>query len=83
MPRIELPDWVKPGASFRFDYSEYGGPDNPHHGRKFHVRAIVDGLVVLREWSRSKQYWRYSIEDPVFFHHRAKTIVIMAKGPVK
>lgn len=50
-----LPAWVKPGATYRM------------HGRRYHVRAIVDGMVVIREWWRSKQRWNYSVEHPVLF----------------
>lgn len=56
-----LPDWVKPGAAYRFD----AGPANPHTGRKFHVRALVDDQVVIREWRNGM--WRYRIESAEYF----------------
>lgn len=62
-----LPEWVKPGASYSY------------HGRKFHVRGIVDGMVVLREWWRSKQRWNYSVEHPVWFEIIEKDIVRSSK----
>lgn len=34
----------------------------PHDRRLYHVRAIVDGRVVLRHWGRRKQRWFYSVE---------------------
>lgn len=56
-----LPDWVKPGAAYNF----VAGPDNPHTGRKFHVRGLVDDQVVIREWRNG--VWRYRIEDAAYF----------------
>lgn len=50
-----LPDWVKPGASFR------------NGGRVFHVRGIVDGRAVIREWRRTRRGWIYSVEGPIYF----------------
>jgi len=58
-----LPDWVRPGASFRHDF----GPGNIHSGRKFHIRGIVDGLAVIREWWKHKQRWNYTVEGPDYF----------------
>ena len=31
-----------------------------------HVRGIVDGLYVVRRWSRMKQRWRYEVKDETF-----------------
>lgn len=59
----ELPEWVKPGATFRYDF----GRQNRHHGRVFHVRAIVDGMAVIREWRKSKRAWQYTVEPPEYF----------------
>lgn len=28
-----------------------------------HVRGIVEDKIVVRTWSRSKQYWRYEVLD--------------------
>ena len=59
----DLPDWVKAGAAFRYVY-----PDGNHNnGRKFHVRGIVDGRAVIREWFKHKQRWNYTVEGPVYF----------------
>ena len=74
-----LPDWVKPGASFKYDY----GPDNHNNGRKFHVRAIVDGLAVLREWSAVKRRWRYKVEGPEYFHAFSEAIAFVKQAPMR
>lgn len=60
----DLPDWVKPGVKFRVFYQ----PDNPNN-RTMHVRAIVDGQVVLRQWWPSKRRWNYTVEHPSFFYY--------------
>lgn len=57
-----LPDWVKPGAAFLFNRG-LAGRKKP---RKLHVRAIVDGRVVLREWTQGAG-WDYTVESPSFF----------------
>lgn len=72
-----LPDWVIAGASFKYDY----GPANHNTGRKFHVRGIVDGFAVLREWWPSKQRWNYTVEDPYYFHARKNEILIVRRAP--
>lgn len=51
----KLPKWIVPGVSYS------------HGKRRYHVRGIVDGMVVLREWWPSKQYWNYTVEHPVFY----------------
>ena len=51
----KLPEWVKPGVSYSY------------FNRRFHVRGIVDGQAVLREWWPHKKRWNYSVEDPVFY----------------
>ncbi len=66
-----LPDWVKEGAKYRYDF----GPGNRNTGRVFHVRGIIDGRAVIREWSKSKQRWNYTIEGPVEFHVMSGNIV--------
>lgn len=60
----DLPKWVQPGVSFKYDF----GPDNDATGRKFHVRGIVDGLAVIREWRKSMRRWDYKVEGPEYFH---------------
>lgn len=67
-----LPEWVTPGASFHLNYT----PGNIHHGRKFHVRGIVDGLAVLREWFKHKRRWNYTVEGPEYFEAFAGHIVV-------
>lgn len=57
--KMTLPEWVKPGAEFVTDFGE----DNSLSGRVYHVRAIVDGRVVLRKWRYNEQDWQYSIAD--------------------
>lgn len=66
----ELPDWIKPGASFKLYYNR-GNPNNA----KYEVRAVVDGRVVLREWFKEKERWNYSIENSPFFHFNREHIV--------
>lgn len=66
----ELPDWVKPGASFTLFYNE----DN-FNNAEFEVRGIVDGLAVLREWSKERERWNYTIERPAFFDVNRKHII--------
>lgn len=60
---LALPDWVRPGVSFRYDF----GPGKLATGRKFHVRAIVDGRAVIREWWKGKRRWNYTVEGPEYF----------------
>jgi hypothetical protein len=72
-PDIEtgLPEWVEVGATFTWKYK----PDNRHHGRKFHVRGIVDGQAVLAEWWKHKQRWNYTVEPPEYFEAYGDVIV--------
>jgi hypothetical protein len=50
---------LQPGRMLR----RYFNPGNINNGT-VHVRAIVDGdIVVTREWSRTKQSWRYQTHD--------------------
>jgi hypothetical protein len=66
----QLPEWVKPGAKYRYDF----GPDNRNTGRTFHVRGIVDGRAVIREWSKSRKRWIYTVEGGVEFQVMADHI---------
>lgn len=59
----ELPEWVKPGVIYRTDF----GPDNRNSGEVFHVRGIVDGRAVVRQWLRRKQRWNYTVVSGVEF----------------
>lgn len=65
-----LPKWVTPGALFRYNF----GPENTYTGREFHVRAIVDGQAVIREWS-DKTGWLYTIEGPSYFRAYGRRLV--------
>ncbi|RWF33759.1 hypothetical protein [Mesorhizobium sp.] len=64
MAENTLPDWVKPGAVYKV------------HDRKFHVRGIVDGMAVVREWRPSKQRWQYTVEDDIYFEVAGDRIVV-------
>ena len=53
------------GETWRVFYQK----DNQNN-RRFHVRAIVDGgIVVSRTWSRSHQCWRYNCEPLDYFEY--------------
>jgi hypothetical protein len=67
----KLPDWVTPGAKYRWEY----GPENPNTGRVFHVRGIVDGHAVVREHLRSKRRWAYTVVTAAEFNAMARNIV--------
>ncbi|WP_192252031.1 hypothetical protein [Mesorhizobium silamurunense] len=71
----ELPEWVKPGAAFVYVFT----PDNVHHGRKFHIRGIVDGMVVMREWWRRKRRWNYTVEDPLYFKYNGHHLKVVRR----
>ncbi len=58
----KLPKWVQPGASFKYNF----GAENTYTGREFHIRAIVDGQAVIREWKDSSG-WSYTVEGPYYF----------------
>lgn len=66
-----LPEWVDVGATFTYRYA----PDNPHHGRKFHIRGIIDGRAVVAEWWKHKRRWNYTVEPPVYFEAFGDVIV--------
>lgn len=68
-----LPEWVKPGAVFRYDF----GPGNRNTGRKFHVRSLVDGMAVVREWWRHKQRWNYTVYELEYFEAYEKNIKVV------
>lgn len=72
----KLPKWVQPGASFKYNF----GPENTYTGREFHVRAIVDGQAVIREWKEDSG-WCYTVEGPYYFKSYGKLIV--PNKPVK
>lgn len=58
----EFPQWVRPGTSYRFTEKRH-----VDHGIVFHIRGLVDGVAVMRHWSKSKG-WIYSFERYTFFH---------------
>lgn len=64
-----LPDWVKPGAVYRV------------FNRKYHVRAIVDEMAVVREWWPTKQRWNYTVEDDIYFAVTGEHLVVEKKAP--
>lgn len=71
----ELPDWVKPGARFKYNFPT---PEkNVNHGRKFEVRGIVDGMAVIREWWRNKGRYNYTVEGWWYFDAFGDRIVQM------
>jgi hypothetical protein len=71
-----LPDWVKPGVSFRVFYGE-GNVNN----KKLHIRAVVDDdYVVLRKWSKSKQRWFYLVEDCYYFYFNKDQFIEKGKS---
>lgn len=57
---MDLPDWVKVGVKYRY-------PDH-RKMRLLHVRAVVDGRAVVREWSRQMQAWQYTVVGPYWFY---------------
>jgi hypothetical protein len=59
-----LPDWVTPGASFREVYGNL-------NDSRWHVRGIVDGMAVCREWWPTKRRWHYEVKDATWFEVNA------------
>lgn len=59
----KLPAWVQPGVSYEY------------FGRRYHVRGIVDGQIVIRNWWSSKQRWNYAVEHPTFYEFAGKHCV--------
>lgn len=57
-----LPELCVPGMSFAIVY----GIDHPGNAL-WHVRGIVDGRAVCRNWLRHKQRWHYDCFGPAFF----------------
>lgn len=54
---------IEVGKSYRINYG-VGNINN----KLIHVRGIVDGdIVVYREWWKSKKYWRYFVNDMLYF----------------
>lgn len=57
---MNLPTWVKPDTSFAVVFGNA-------NDTLWHVRGIVDGLAVCREWWPTKRRWKYEVLDPAFF----------------
>lgn len=51
-----IPAWLRPGAKYRNG-----------RGRLFHVRGVVDDVVVVRTWWASKKRWNYTCESLFLF----------------
>lgn len=49
------------GRSFRLQ------PVHPIHDHKWHIRGIVDNMIVVRRWSYKKKHWIYVIESPWYY----------------
>lgn len=69
---------IAPGQTWRLFYN----PGNPHNQTR-HVRAIVDGdVVVYRVWSRRKG-WRYfaeQMDDAQFLIKRGRMKLVRARA---
>jgi hypothetical protein len=57
----KLDKWLQPLNVLRIYYSK-----NNINNTRVHIRAIVDGRIVYRVWSRSLR-WCYYIEDRYYF----------------
>lgn len=53
-PEHQFPDWAKVGTKIR---AAAGHP-------LVHVRGLVDDQIIVREWDRVRQCWRYQPLDP-------------------
>lgn len=72
----QLPSWVQPGAAFVYTFENI---ENRNHGRKFHIRGIVDGMAVIREWWWGKKRWNYTVESDLYFDAFAKIIKVVRR----
>ena len=73
----DVPEFpLEAGYSYRVFYYE----GNINNGR-IHVRAIVDGQYVVREWWKGKQRWHYKVESPYFYRLLWADGVISGKRP--
>lgn len=75
----ELPPWVKPGITFRYDFGKTHSDRGRllhDQGRVFHIRGVVDGHAVIREWWKGKQRWNYSVEGWSYFDAYREIIVV-------
>ena len=70
----KLPDWVRPGVSFR----QEAGPKDRHI--VFHIRGIVDDQAVLRHWRKSKGRWEYECEDWAYFNAFGASLRVLESG---
>ncbi|MGO7821210.1 hypothetical protein ACC684_28580 [Rhizobium ruizarguesonis] len=62
MTTIDFPEWVKPGALYEYDFGPVYGHNNSNQGRRFEIRAFVDGRAVVREWHPESNLWTYTVE---------------------
>lgn len=66
----ELPDWVQPGASFSLFFQK-GNVNNA----RYHVRGLVDDMIVVRRWFKSRSWWHYEVLSPVWFEVNDKYLI--------
>jgi len=45
-----------------------------------HIRALVDGYHVCREWSKVSQSWRYFLETPYYFWLNRDELTFIGKN---
>jgi hypothetical protein len=71
MVRVSFPDWVKVGAKFRDETGEKEFHD------VYHVRGLVDEVVVVRLWRREKRRWQYECLSRSFFEVRKNNLKLL------
>jgi len=54
---------LKVGGTYQLTFGGEGNLNN----KRIHIRAILDGQVVYRHWSKRKQNWYYAIEGLYYF----------------
>jgi len=74
---MSVKDYPPPvGAKVRIDY----GQDNPNNCL-YHVRAHVDGKLVVRRWFKRKQRWNYEVLGAVWWHVYSRSGHIKVEVP--
>lgn len=68
---------IEVGDKLKLFYSE-GNPNN----QLYHVRGIVDDMLVLKYWLPHKRFWRYTVEHPYFLKFNEEYITY-TKGTKK
>lgn len=58
-------DCGRPAGLQPFTVQVYYNWGNPNNG-KIHVRGEVDGMLVIRRWSKRKQEWMYDVVHPSY-----------------